>query len=44
MDRACPVHDIPNFDCIDCKMAARIRHAATDERIELATSGKCNGF
>lgn len=44
MDRPCPLHDIPNFDCIDCKMAARIRHAATDERIDFATRGKCNGF
>jgi hypothetical protein len=38
MDRACPVHNIPQFDCIDCSKVATIRQAAADGRIELASA------
>jgi hypothetical protein len=38
MGRACPVHNIPNFDCIDCRRTASIRQAAADVRIELASA------
>ncbi len=38
MGRACPVHNIPQFDCIDCSKVATIRQAAVDGRIELASS------
>jgi hypothetical protein len=38
MGRACPVHNIPNFDCIDCRRTVRIRQAAADGRIELAST------
>jgi|GEM_PF-1237014 len=36
MSRSCPVHDSPEFDCIDCSRTASIRQAAADGRIELA--------
>ncbi len=38
MGRACPVHNIPQFDCIDCSNVATIRQAAADGRIELAST------
>jgi hypothetical protein len=38
MGRSCPTHDIPQFDCIDCRRTATIRHAAEDGRIELAST------
>lgn len=38
MGRPCQVHNIPNFDCIDCRRTARIRQAAADGRIELAST------
>jgi len=38
MGRACQVHNIPNFDCIDCSRTASIRQAAADGRIELAST------
>lgn len=38
MGRSCSVHDAPQFDCIDCKRTARIRQAAADGRIELAST------
>ena len=38
MGRACQVHNIPNFDCIDCRRTATIRQAAADGRIELAST------
>lgn len=38
MDRSCPVHDIPQFDCMDCSTTARIRQAAADGRIEVAST------
>lgn len=44
MGRACQVHNTPNFDCIDCSRTARIRQAAADGGIELATGGKCDGI
>ena len=37
MGRSCPAHDAPQFDCIDCSRMARIRQAAADGRIELAS-------
>lgn len=37
MGRACQVHNIPNFDCIDCRTTACIRQAA-DGRIEVAST------
>lgn len=36
MSRSCPVHDTPQFDCIDCRRTASIRQAAEDGRTELA--------
>jgi hypothetical protein len=36
MGRACLYHDIPQFDCMDCRAVATIRQAAEDGRIELA--------
>jgi hypothetical protein len=36
MSRSCPVHDSPEFGCIDCSRTANIRQAAADGRIELA--------
>lgn len=38
MGRACQVHNIPNFDCIDCRRTASIRQAEADGRIELAST------
>ena len=38
MGRSCPLHDIPQFDCIDCSKVATIRQAAADGRIELASA------
>lgn len=38
MGRSCPVHDTPQFDCIDCRRTASIRQAAEDGRIELAST------
>jgi hypothetical protein len=38
MGRACQVHNIPNYDCIDCRRMARIRQLAADGRIELAST------
>jgi len=38
MGRSCPLHDILQWDCIDCRRAARIHQAATDGRIELAST------
>ncbi|MGE3154352.1 MAG: hypothetical protein AB7G48_16165 [Nitrospiraceae bacterium] len=38
MGRACPAHEIPQFDCIDCRRIATIRQAAEDGRIELAST------
>ena len=38
MGRACPVHNIPNFECIDCRRTASIRQAAADGRIELVST------
>jgi hypothetical protein len=38
MGRSCPTHDIPQFDCIDCRRTATIRRAAEDGRIELAST------
>ena len=38
MGRSCPVHDIPQFDCIDCRRIATLRQAAEDGRIELAST------
>jgi len=38
MGRCCSVHDTPQFDCIDCRRTARIRQAAADGRIELAST------
>ncbi len=38
MGRACQIHNIPNFDCIDCRRTASIRQAAADGRIELASA------
>lgn len=38
MGRSCSEHDTPQFDCIDCRRTARIRQAAVDGRIELAST------
>jgi len=38
MGRACPIHDIPQFDCTDCSKVATIRQVAADGRIELAST------
>lgn len=38
MGRACPVHDVPQFDCIDCSKVATIRQATEDGRIEIAST------
>jgi hypothetical protein len=38
MGRSCPAHDAPQFDCNDCSRTARIRQAAADGRIELAST------
>jgi len=38
MGRACQVHNIPNFNCIDCRRTATIRQAAGDGRLELAST------
>jgi len=38
MGRSCPVHDVPQFDCIDCSRTACISQAAADGRIELAST------
>ena len=38
MARPCPVHDSPEFDCIDCSRTASIRQAAADGRIEFAST------
>jgi hypothetical protein len=38
MGRSCPTHDIPQFDCIDCRRMASIRQVAVDGRIELAST------
>ena len=38
MGRSCPVHDTPQFDCIDCRRTASIRQTAQDGRIELAST------
>ncbi len=38
MGRSCSAHDAPQFDCIDCSRTARIRQAAADGRIELAST------
>ena len=38
MARACPTHDVPQFDCIDCRRTASIRRAAEDGCIELAST------
>ena len=38
MGRTCPAHNTPKFDCIDCSRTARIRQAAADGRIELAST------
>ncbi|MBH0200270.1 MAG: hypothetical protein HP497_12760 [Nitrospira sp.] len=37
MDRFCPAHDIPEFDCTDCSKVAKIRQAAEAGRVELAS-------
>ncbi len=36
MGRACRYHDIPQFDCVDCKAVASVRQAVADGRVELA--------
>ncbi len=36
MGRSCPTHDVPQFDCIDCRRTASICQAAADGHIELA--------
>jgi hypothetical protein len=36
MGRFCLYHDIPQFDCVDCRTVATIRQAAEDGRIALA--------
>ena len=38
MGRSCPVHDTPQFDCIDCRRTATIRQTVVDGRIELAST------
>lgn len=38
MGRSCPAHDVPQFDCSDCRRTASIRQAAVDGRIELAST------
>lgn len=38
MSRACPVHEIPQFDCIDCRRVATTRQAVEDGRIEIAST------
>lgn len=38
MGRACPYHDIPQFDCIDCRKVASIRLAAENGHIEFAST------
>jgi hypothetical protein len=38
MGHACPYHDIPQFDCIDCGRVATTRQAAEDGRIEIAST------
>jgi hypothetical protein len=38
MGRSCPAHDIPQFDCIDCRRIATLRQAAEDGHIELAST------
>ena len=38
MGRACPVHNTPQFDCIDCSKVASIRQAAVDGHIEVAST------
>lgn len=38
MGRSCPAHDIPQFDCSDCRKIATLRQAAADGRIELAST------
>ena len=38
MGRSCSAHDAPQFDCNDCSRTARIRQAAADGRIELAST------
>lgn len=38
MGRACQIHNIPNFKCTYCRRTARIRQAAADGRIELAST------
>lgn len=38
MGCSCPIHDIPQFDCTDCRKAALIRQAAEDGRIELTST------
>jgi hypothetical protein len=37
MGRSCPDHEIPQFDCMDCRSIA-LRQAAYDGRIELAST------
>lgn len=38
MSPFCPIHDTPQFDCIDCGRTANFRQAAVDGRIELAST------
>jgi hypothetical protein len=38
MGRSCSAHDIPQFDCLDCRRTASIRQAAADGRINLAST------
>lgn len=38
MGRSCPAHDIPQFDCMDCRSIATLRQAAEDGCIELAST------
>lgn len=38
MGRACPVQDIPQFDCIDCRRVATTRQVGEDGHIEIAST------
>jgi len=38
MVRSCPAHDMPQFDCTDCRRVASIRQAAADGHIEFAST------
>ena len=38
MGRSCPAHDIPKFDCSDCRRIGTVRQAAEDGHIEQAAT------